>query len=264
MMTQRQYADETDAKLIRAYLQQGDQLAFKTLLDRYYGLVFSIVTRSLRGAADTEDLVQNVWFKVINSLSRYDDSGKFAAFVGTIARNEVTDYWRARGVRDKAAYKPMDEEEFNIEHFPDPAADTLLSQIGHEDADFLTTKLIPALPVEQRTVFLLKHESEWWEGQKRLDWGHLSGLNGIQPKQAWLHFESARAKLCDGRRDEVDAQELGVFLVWTQAQRLNKSAKYTENYFAELLGIPTNTLKTRYRTAIQTLMAGMKDRRLVA
>jgi len=123
--------------------------------------------------------------------------------------------------------------------------------------------LIPALPVEQRAAWLLRHESEYWEATKPFTWAHIAELNGMSDADVASMFATARDKLLmgstNGQVTELEELELLIFVVWTQAQRYEKSKNFTWEYFAEILGQPVNTMKTRYRSAQKTLDKGLRE-----
>lgn len=56
---------------------------------------------------------------------------------------------------------------------------------------------------------------------------------------------------------KLTMEEVTIFMVWTQAQRLRKEQEFTWDYFSDLMGVPTNTLKTRYRSALKSLGEGL-------
>ena len=250
-----------DNELIELYVKSSDQRAFEVLLRRYYGFVYKRFV-SYCGQADADDLSQQLWIRVLDNLENYKDEGKFSAFVSTIARNLLNDYWRRAGVRGQVAAEWDDDE---LEHNNDFAAhegSTEDQVIRQEAIKYLVAELIPSLPCEQRMIYLLRHESEHWDQKCRLEWNHLAELNGIDESTAWTRFDTARTKMVNNTAAkqydaEVDDEELLIFVVWTQAQRPDKSGKYTESYFANLLGVPVNTLKTRYKAASARLAEGM-------
>ena len=53
-------------------------------------------------------------------------------------------------------------------------------------------------------------------------------------------------------------EETLIFTVWSQAQRPRKEQQYTWEYFADLLNVHANTMKTRYRAAQKFLSDGLK------
>lgn len=48
--------------------RQGDETAFRELVDQYKGLVFALITRSIANRARAEELAQDVFLKVHKGL----------------------------------------------------------------------------------------------------------------------------------------------------------------------------------------------------
>lgn len=258
----------SDGELIQKYLQDRSDAAFEALLNRHYDRVHRRFLTHCRNPADAADLTQQLWLKVLNNLDGYRDDGKFPSFLMRIATNLLTDYWRRKGVHDNviADLLKNDDDETGdaVSRAPDPRADVQTAFEHDEAIQHLVSRLIPSLGCEQRTAFLLRHESEYWEGMNRLNWSHLAELNGTDVEDAWARFERMRNILLrsvngGGKRQTPECEDLLIFLVWTQAQRLHKQGSFTWDYFAEILNVPVATLKTRYRSAVTAIRKGMNE-----
>ena len=240
---------------------------FRQLVERHYDVLYRrFVSRGL-SLADAEDLAQKVWLQVFQHIGNYDAQGRFPHYLSTIASNLMKTHWRDTGTR-QAVIASSDTRE-------DGSVMEAVTEINPEDrsaadesAAYLTQTLIPSLPVEQRMAWLLRHESEYWEPERPFTWSHMAEMNGMDEQQAWATFESAREKfMCAGRAPDLeppDADETSVFLVWTQAQRAGKQQRFTCDYFARLLNVPENTMKTRYRAAEKALRKGLQHFRSVS
>ena len=263
----------TDGDLISMYQAENSEAAIRTLVNRHHGRLYSRFLKEVRNEADARDLEQQLWLRVVRDMKNYREDGKFGHFLSRIATNLLNDHWRATGRKNKvfAASHSTDSGEDGkksatdhaVDLYQDPSPDGEKQAINDELVRYLVTVLIPALPVEQRAAWLLRHESEYWEPESRFEWKHLAELNGLSTDETWQHFETAREKMMVRSYEENSVtqlleQELLVFLVWTQAQRLNKEQQFTWSYFALLLGVPENTMKTRYRTAQKTLSDSLK------
>jgi len=247
--------------------------AIRVLLNRYHDQMYARFLSKVGNDSDAKDLQQELWSRVVRNLDRYKDEDKFAHYLSKLASNVVIDFYRKTGKeRDVLTdgYKAGSGNEFEegVEDFyintvADSEQNAEQQTSDNELIEHLTQVLVPALPVEQRAAWLLRHESEYWEPAQRLEWRHLAELNKMSEADVASVFESARNKLMTasiaGESAELDELELLVFLVWTQAQRLDKSVNFTWDYFAELLGQPVNTMKTRYRSAQKSLSAGLQD-----
>jgi len=256
----------TDWELIRQYLDNGDERAFGQLMSRHYDSVYRRLLSHCKHPQDAEDMAQQLWIRIVNNLPNYQDDGKFPSFLMRSTTNMLTDYWRRKGVKDQVIQQTFTEEETDaIEMAADQGIGVSALHEVQDQVAYLTNTLIPELICEQRLAFLLMHESEHWEEKRRLGWQHLAQMNGMDAQEAWSRFEVFRNKLLQKvsshSSEDLDCDSLLVFLIWTQAQRLEKQQSFTWDYFSEVLGVSVNTLKTRYRTALKKLAQGLKDER---
>jgi len=153
----------SDEDLVVRYVENGDESAFRTLLDRHQERVFGYLLGMVRDREVANDLFQETFLKVISALSKkrgsYTVQGKFLGWVLRIARNAALDHLRARKKwRDVESVGDSEEVDY-WSRIPDeaPSAEEEIHQA--EIADVLQAG-IAALPEEQREVLLLRHESE--------------------------------------------------------------------------------------------------------
>ena len=85
----------SDKELVKNYLN-GDHASFEILLTRHKGRVFSFIISKVKNSVIAEDLFQDTFIKVINSLQKgkYNEEGKFLPWMMRIAHNLVIDYFR--------------------------------------------------------------------------------------------------------------------------------------------------------------------------
>jgi RNA polymerase sigma-70 factor, ECF subfamily len=152
--------DESDEGLMLRY-QKGDVRAFEVLLARHRKPIFNFVLRYVGEPALAEDLLQEVFLRVIKSADAYERQAKFTTWLYTIARNLCVD--NARRGKHRRAYSldtPMDHDDgkdggtlLDVVSDNGPATDRKV--IGKE----LHGKLhaaIAKLPDEQREIFLMR------------------------------------------------------------------------------------------------------------
>ncbi len=70
--------------------------AFGRLYDRYYSNILNYVYHRTLDIAMAEELTSNTFFNALRSLGRYSNCGKFAAWLYSIAGNEIRLNWRRR------------------------------------------------------------------------------------------------------------------------------------------------------------------------
>ena len=234
----------TDDELIQRYVQNNDSLAFDALTLRHRDFICWHFEKN--SEQDAEDLAQKLLMKLLKKLSSYKAEGKFRAYLSVLIKNMLIDHWRSKSQKIiNNSFSDSNNEtilslydERNIERGID--AEQKLKQI--------IENLIAQLPCQQRMAFLLMHESNFWEGKQKLSWHHMAALNGISPEQAATLFLKARDELLL-KNEDIACEELLIFMVWSQCQRIDKNQKFTMTYFANLLGIKLNTFKTREREA---------------
>ena len=66
-----EYRKTDEADLVRR-VQARDEIAFREIVDRYQGKVFSIIFGILRNHNDAEDIAQQVFAKIYFSINNFD------------------------------------------------------------------------------------------------------------------------------------------------------------------------------------------------
>ncbi len=99
----------SDEELVIAY-RHGDQKCFQELYKRYQRKIFSYILVSVKNKEITNDIFQEVFFKVINTIQsgNYREEGKFAQWIIRITHNAVIDHFR---YQNKYATSPSCEED---------------------------------------------------------------------------------------------------------------------------------------------------------
>ncbi len=103
----------TDQQLVSAFLS-GDSLSIEHLIIRHKDKVFGYILSKVKDVDLANDIFQEVFIKVINKLNegRYNEEGKFIAWVMRISHNMVIDHFRknarVRMVRSTDEYNIFD------------------------------------------------------------------------------------------------------------------------------------------------------------
>lgn len=151
--------DAPDEALVVAYLEQDDQDAFRTLVERHQERIFGYLMGMVRDREAANDLFQETFLRVIRAMrserGSYERQGRWLAWVMRIARNSALDHLR----RQKKWRDVDDGEESFWERMPDdgPAPDDIYVRALETG---LLEKCIERLPAEQREVVLLRHEGD--------------------------------------------------------------------------------------------------------
>jgi RNA polymerase sigma-70 factor, ECF subfamily len=86
-----------DAQAIAVLLvrcQAGEHAAWDALVDAYWLRLYGYALRATNNAELAQDLVQETFLRIVRRLSRYDDQGKFEAWLFRILVNLVRDHGR--------------------------------------------------------------------------------------------------------------------------------------------------------------------------
>ena len=73
-----------------ARCRQGDETAFRELVDQYKGLVFGLVSRSLTDRARAEEVAQDVFLKVHKGLPYFRGESKLSTWIYRIVVNALS------------------------------------------------------------------------------------------------------------------------------------------------------------------------------
>jgi RNA polymerase sigma-70 factor (ECF subfamily) len=140
---------ESDTQQIELGLRQGDVVVLEALVERYqYRLVrYLIYLLGRRGGVD--DLVQEIWLRVLERGSSYDGQSRFEPWLFRIARNIAVDALRKRRV---FSLDSNDDDVRPVTASDEPSPFTLAART--EDADRLARSLGGLEPVYREALVL--------------------------------------------------------------------------------------------------------------
>jgi RNA polymerase sigma-70 factor (ECF subfamily) len=92
-----------DHDLVRKVID-GDATAFRCLVERYQGRIYSIVYGMVRNREDARDLSQEAFVKAYRNLERFRFSASFYTWLCRIAMNVSIDHLRKQKIRRASAY----------------------------------------------------------------------------------------------------------------------------------------------------------------
>ena len=133
--------------------QQGDPEAFRLLMERYQGKVFSIAYALVRRRQDVEDIAQQVFTKVYFSIPQFDFRSAFLTWIYKITVNECYDYLRKQRSNRMVFVSEMSEDEQR--QFTNRQSDDVRPDRQAELAQ-MTALLLKKVPEEERLLLLLR------------------------------------------------------------------------------------------------------------
>lgn len=145
----------TDEQLVSAYAA-GDNAAFDTLLLRHKDRLFTYIYQMVRDSDLADDIFQETFVKVIMTVrqGRYQDMGKFSAWVTRIARNLVIDSFRAE---KSEATISTDNEEIDILNRRELSENTIEDAMIDLQIEDDIRSLVDCLPQVQKEVLMMRY-----------------------------------------------------------------------------------------------------------
>lgn len=83
----------SDEQLIQ-WVADGDSSCLGTLFERHHRGVYQFCLQLTRNPGHAEDIVQNVFIKILNAAKKFRNEGTFKGWMYNIARNATYDYMR--------------------------------------------------------------------------------------------------------------------------------------------------------------------------
>ncbi len=127
--------------------KRGDQRVFDRIYHKYLDTMLTVAVSLLGDTSEAEDVVQDVFVKLIETLDRFQLRGSLKAFLATCVANRARDQLRKRMRKDRAGAR-LPEGHAQV---TEPLERAMLSE------DLLRAQLaLSQLPYEQREVVTLK------------------------------------------------------------------------------------------------------------
>lgn len=136
-------------------LKQGNEVAFKQLVDSYQNMVYNTCLAIVKSEEDAEDLAQEVFVQVFQSINSFKGESKLSTWIYRIATTKSLDFERKKKRKKRFGFMRSifgDDSQvvINPPDFHHPGV--LLDQ--KENAGILF-KAIDQLPENQRMAFIL-------------------------------------------------------------------------------------------------------------
>lgn len=151
--------ENLDLKSDQYYIERfisGDKSGIEMLITRHKDRVFTYIYLIIKNKDLAEDIFQEVFIKVIQSLraGKYRDNGKFLAWVFRIAHNMIIDHFRQEKLNKVYSNDDFEVDLLNSEKLCDENCEDILirSQVHME-----VKGLVDRLPSDQKEVIILRH-----------------------------------------------------------------------------------------------------------
>lgn len=145
----------SDNELVDQFIS-GNQQAMEVLIRRHRRRVFGYILLLIKNHTTAEDVFQDTFVKVINSLKegKYTDNGKFVSWVMRISHNLIIDHFRREKQLNTFSNDDGVVDIFNSPRFSDKNVE---EHLVYEQILSEVRILVDTLPEEQKEVVLLRH-----------------------------------------------------------------------------------------------------------
>ena len=137
---------QNEALLIK-HAQKGDEDAFSHLYQCYHQRIYRYIFSRVGDQANTEELTSQTFLAVLEGLPNYRHNGKFSAWIYSIARNKVMDFYRLQ----KKMGQYVDEQSIAVMVSP-----KLIEHIVAQERAEALADLISRLPDDRKELLRLR------------------------------------------------------------------------------------------------------------
>lgn len=136
-------------------VKKKDRIAFKTLVDTWQDMVYNTALGILQNAEDAEDVSQEVFMQVYESVSTFKGDSKFSTWLYRITITKTTDHIRKKKRKKRFAfvqslYGKNDEQVVDPPDFFHPGI-----TLENKENGTVLFKAIEQLLPNQKTAFVL-------------------------------------------------------------------------------------------------------------
>ncbi|MFO7722115.1 MAG: sigma-70 family RNA polymerase sigma factor [Bacteroidales bacterium] len=167
-------------------LAKDDIRQFEPLYDKYYTRIFLFIYRKMDRKEDAADLTSNVFLKAMNSLHSYEiTTAPFSHYLLVIAKNEVAEFYRRKGLEQKyfANQRMIEQIARDTEYEP-------------SEGFFLIRKILELLPPHDFELIDLKYFNE-------MSVREISGITGLNENKIRVRLHRIRERIGKMIRSKV-------------------------------------------------------------
>ena len=119
MIPSKTLVKDSQSDLIKGAIE-GDESAYRQLLDNYRGAIFNLLYKMVRNKEETEDLVQEAFMKAFKALPSFNEEYAFSTWLYKIAINNCIDHMRKKRLKTYSINKPVQSKDGELDReFPD-------------------------------------------------------------------------------------------------------------------------------------------------
>jgi len=176
----------------------GNTNAFSILVDRYKDLIFSLALKMVKNREEAEEVAQDTFIKVFNSLDKFKGDSKFSTWIYKVAYNTCLD----RMKRNK-----KEEGNINIDDFSEHLIKTMenaLSKMIDEERKKSIQDCLNLLPSDEGFLLTLFY----FEDQS-LD--EIAKIMNITANNAKVKLYRSRQKLASILKEKLEPEIINYY-----------------------------------------------------
>jgi len=136
-------------------LQQGDEAAFKKLVDDYQVMVYNTALGIVQNEDDADDITQEVFIQVFRSVSSFKGDSKFSTWLYRITIGKALDHEKKKKRKKRfgfvqSLFTSHDEADIQLAEFDHPGVRLEKKERANE-----LFNALKQIPDKQRTAFTL-------------------------------------------------------------------------------------------------------------
>lgn len=136
-------------------VKQKSETAFKTIVESWQDMVYNTVIGILQNAEDAEDVSQEVFVKVYESIQNFKGESKFSTWIYRIAVTKSLDHLRRKQRKKRFAFiESLFGKDEEIIHDPPDFFHPGVA-LEKKEKNSVLFKAIKQLPKNQNTAFIL-------------------------------------------------------------------------------------------------------------
>ncbi len=146
--------EDEGARLMLAW-KAGDEAAFDRIVELYSDKLWALLTRFLGARPQREDLVQEVFLRLVKSKDRYEPTARFSTYLFRIAFNLAVNMGAKASERRTERLAQGENQTDPLTHMADAAAQEPFLDLERADTVRAVRAAIAALPEQQRMALVL-------------------------------------------------------------------------------------------------------------
>ena len=144
-----------DERELITLLKQKDREAFKSIVESWQDMVFNTAVGILQNVEDAEDVAQEVFIQVFESIDTFQEKSKFSTWIYRIAVSKALDHIRKKKTKKRFSFlKSLYREDNGAMIEPPDFLHPGVKLESKENARSLF-KAMDKLPPNQKTAFVL-------------------------------------------------------------------------------------------------------------